>query len=200
MRKESLMRAFVIAIRFGRFGYPGRGRHPCRAMSCHRVAGRDVPWAVVSWMIVLGVVGVTGCGPTGPTVEPVSGTVFLDGAPVSGATVVLTPTAGGLAATGLSGADGRFTVATVTAGKSWPGAAQGEYSVTATKVEAAAGAVVDPNDPKYDPLASVNPGSGPKYVIPKDYGEQGTSGLTATITKGKNDLKFELDSKFKAAK
>ena len=145
-------------------------------------------------------VGITGCGPAGPSVEPVSGTVLLDGAAVPGATVVLTPTGGGLAATGMTGADGRFTVATVMSGKSWPGAAQGTYSVTATKIEAAAGAVIDPNDPKYDPLASVNPGSGPKYVIPKDYGEQATSGLTATITKGKNDLKFELDSKFKAKK
>ncbi|MFM8826150.1 MAG: carboxypeptidase-like regulatory domain-containing protein [Actinomycetota bacterium] len=126
--------------------------------------------------------------------------MLLDGAAVPGATVVLMPTGGGLAATGLSGADGRFTVATVTAGKSWPGAVQGTYVVTATKIEAAAGTVIDPSDPKYDPLASVNPGSGPKYVIPKDYGEQATSGLTATITQGKNDLKFELDSKFKAAK
>jgi len=146
------------------------------------------------------VFGIAGCGPAGPSVEPVSGTVLLDGAAVSGATVVLTPTGGGLAATGITGADGRFSVATLTSGKSWPGAAQGTYSVTAAKIEAAESAVIDPNDPKYDPLASVNPGSGPTYVIPKDYGEQATSGLTATITKGKNDLKFELDSKFKAAK
>ena len=58
---------------------------------------------------------------------------------------------------------------------------------------------IDPNDPKYAPLASVNPGAGPKNVVPKGYGSAATSGLTATIAKVKNDSKFEFDSKFKSA-
>jgi hypothetical protein len=124
----------------------------------------------------------------------------MDGSPVAGATVIFTPASGGLSATGITGSDGKFSLASVVSGKSWPGAGVGSYTVAVSKVESAATSSIDPNDPKYDPLASVNPGAGPKYVVPQGYGAAATSGLTATIAKGKNDFKFELDSKFKPAK
>ena len=141
----------------------------------------------------------SGCGPAGPAVQPVSGLVVMDGSPVGLATVILTPTTGGLSATGISGSDGRFRLTTAASGRPWPGAGEGSYTVTVTKVDTPVSPTLDPSDPKY--AASVDVVAAPTtYVVPKDYGDPATSGLTATITKGKNDLKFELDSKFKAAK
>ena len=167
----------------------------CRGVVGARSQGRF--GALIALALTTGLV--MGCGAGGPAVEPATGVVTMDGSPVAGATVIFTPAAGGVSATGITGSDGRFSLASVVSGKSWPGAGVGSYTVTVSKVEVDAAASIDPNDPKYDPLASVNPGAGPKYVVPRGYGAAATSGLTATIAKGKNDVKFELDSKFKPA-
>lgn len=141
----------------------------------------------------------SGCGPTGPAVQPTAGLVVMDGTPVESATVVLTPTNGGLSASAISGVDGRFNLTTTSAGRPWPGVGEGTYTVAVTKMDTPSSPTLDPSDPKYG--ASVDAVSAPmKYVVPKGYGDPTTSGLTATIAKGKNELKLELDSKFTPAK
>jgi len=168
------------------------GRYPGGACLPRRVAAG----------IVLAVAGVAGCGGGGPAVERVAGLVTLDGKPVEGATVSFVPGSGGLFASGLTGADGRFTLNTAAPGaKPGSGAVVGDYRVTIVKMESAAQARTDdPNDPKYDPLASVgeNPNAPkkPTYVVPKAYGDAATSGLQATVKNGSNDVAFALDSKF----
>lgn len=178
--------------------------------SCRPLArGSSLQWSRVHFRfsileaiaIVLAVCAfvASGCGPAGPAVQPVSGLVVMDGSPIGLATVILTPTTGGLSATGISGSDGRFSLTTTASGRPWPGVGEGSYTVTITKLDTPVAPTLDPSDPKY--ATSVDAVAAPTtYGVPKDYGDPATSGLTATITKGKNDLKFELDSKFKAAK
>jgi hypothetical protein len=106
---------------------------------------------------VLAVVGATGCGGDGPAVEKVAGVVRLDGKPVEGATVSFVPGSGGLFASGLTAADGSFTLNTAAPGaRPGSGAAVGDYRVTIVKMESSSPRKTDdPNDPGYDPLASV---------------------------------------------
>lgn len=76
-------------------------------------------------------VGGLSCGPSGPTLHPVRGTVFFDGQPAEGATVILDPVSGGGTdkPSGTVAADGSFTVTTHPHGS---GAPAGEYAVLVT--------------------------------------------------------------------
>lgn len=154
-------------------------------------------------MMGVGLATLVGCGGGGPAVETVTGVVLLDGQPVEGATVSFVPAGSGMFASGLTGTDGTFTLNTAAPGATpGAGAVAGEYAVTIMKMASTAAAKTDdPNDPNYDPLASVseNPDRPTKsnYLVPREYGNAATSGLKATVGKGRNDLKFELDSKFK---
>jgi hypothetical protein len=162
-----------------------------------RPAGREAA------AFVLALVAWAGCGGGGPAVEKVTGVVTLDGKPVEGATVSFVPAAGGLFASGLTAPDGTFTLNTAAPGaKPGSGAVAGDYRVAIVKMESSGqGRTADPNDPSYDPLASVseNPNAPkkPKYLVPQAYGDAATSGLQATVTKGTNTPTFALDSKFK---
>jgi len=158
-----------------------------------------------AWLPAFGLLALTlalGCGGGGPVVEKVTGVVTLDGKPVEGATVTFVPGAGGLFASGLTATDGTFTLNTAAPGATpGGGAVSGEYQVAILKLNSTAGRTTDdPNDPNYDPLASVseNPNAPKKqtYLVPRAYGDASTSGLRATVKKGENTLKFELDSKF----
>ncbi len=159
-------------------------------------------WSVLSLAVIV-LPGFAGCGGGGPAVETVTGVVLLDGKPVDGATVSFVPAGGGMFASGLTAADGTFTLSTAAPGATpGAGAVAGEYAVTIMKMASTEAAKTDdPNDPNYDPLASVseNPDRPTKsnYLVPRDYGNATTSGLKATVAKGRNELKFELDSKFK---
>ena len=72
-----------------------------------------------------------GCGPSGPTLYPVSGSVTFNGQPAEGAVVVFQPAAGGsgLTPSGMVGADGTFTLSTHPHGA---GAPDGDYTVEQT--------------------------------------------------------------------
>lgn len=69
----------------------------------------------------------TGCGPTPPRLEPVTGSVRVAGKPLAGGSVSLRPVGNALGhqPTGPIGADGRFEVFTL--GR--PGAPAGKYKV-----------------------------------------------------------------------
>ena len=73
----------------------------------------------------------------------VSGVVTLDGKPLDGATVVFHPVEGGRPATGVTGADGRFSLTTYTSGD---GAQIGEHKVVISKSNQPD--VQAPSDPK----------------------------------------------------
>src|SRR5262245_51816518 len=111
--------------------------------------------------------------------HPVSGFVYFEGTPAAGATVVFhwkPPDGKKLVRAGdaLVESDGSYALSTYTAGD---GAPVGEYLVT---VVVGRGGYVDEDS---DPVAN---------QLPARYAKPETSGLTATVKSGKNELTFEL--------
>ena len=119
-----------------------------------------------------------GCSGSGFDIAPVSGTVTLNGRPVTQGMVIFTPEAGPQAA-GQLGPGGRYTLTTL---KPDDGAIVGEHSVA---IEA----------PTYGaPMGNYKPPPPPppEETIPPQYHHPTTSGLTRTVERGRNSFDFEL--------
>lgn len=132
-----------------------------------------------------------GCGGTAGVdgVVPVTGAVEYQGQAVQGATVVFHPNDQGRAASGITDAQGRFELTTLTAGD---GALPGTYQVTVTKTEVVGGGTGE-EEPGSSALA---PGAGPTVnsLLPEKYNRLETSGLSAeVVASGKNDVVLRLD-------
>lgn len=152
--------------------------------------------------LCFGIAFIIGCGggEKGPELAPVSGVVTLDGKPVANASILFNPTAGGQPATGMTDASGKYTLRTKKPGD---GAIVGAHGVgitmtkapTATKKKTVATA--DPSNPEVSgPLDNAPPP--PKkqdFVVPEKFNSPFTSGLTATVKSGPNDIPFDLKSK-----
>lgn len=138
-----------------------------------------------SWLALAALLPVhlTGCSgtsaPSGrPALTPVSGLVFLDGEPVSGAVVTFQNTTGGPAAFGLTDATGAFELRTFEDGD---GATRGEHRVTVTKfAPGEESPAVSMDDPAYDTPAANRP-ERPRNEVPDIYANPSTSGLTAMV-------------------
>ena len=137
----------------------------CLALS----AGRARLTAGAALVAVLG--ALTGCGSGGPKIVPVSGTVTIDGQPLTYGHVQVIP-AGWRPASGRIGGDGRFTLTTNASGD---GCAVGTHPVAVLAGE------------------SLTPET-MKWHAPQKYADVKTSNLTVTITGPTDDLKIELKS------
>ena len=130
---------------------------------------------------------VTGCGSSGPAMAPVSGVVTVDGAPVENAAVMFVPEGGGRPATGLTDADGKFSLETLEPGD---GALVGNHKVTVTGVkttgiqatEDGLSGVVDPSQVKEE------------WFVPQKYSKPDTSGLTQEVKRGMEPVELKLSS------
>ncbi|RLT03623.1 MAG: hypothetical protein DWI23_05495 [Planctomycetota bacterium] len=150
-----------------------------------------------------------GCGRrSAPSVQLVQGKVSLDGLPIAGATVGFSPDAGsgGLAAYGVTAADGVFTLTSVRNGEIGKGAVVGDYAVSVRKMKTVTEADIGTQISRQDFERQVREnhdieGFKPEVaVVPKAYGEATRSGLRATVTPGPNvgpEFHFELRSDFK---
>lgn len=101
---------------------------------------------------------------------PAEGTVYFDGKPVDGVSIVFTPSTGSRYATAVSKPDGGFALNTV--GR--PGALPGEYTVTMTKTKTV-------------------PPEGIVYEIPWIYGDASKSGMVIEVPpQGSRELRLDL--------
>ena len=139
-----------------------------------------------------------GCRKAGPDVQPVEGTVLLDGKEIDGATVGFTPADGaGLPAVGMTGPDGRFKLTSTGGGRPETGAVAGDYKVVITKQE-----VEGTGKPVEEPAMAPPPSTAyPKqpqitFIVPRGYENAESSGLRATVKRVNNTFRFELDSRF----
>jgi hypothetical protein len=148
----------------------------------------------------------SGCSNPDGKYSKVEGTITYNGQSVDGATVSFQPVApDGESASGLTDASGKFKLSSVGAVDGGRGALPGEYRVTVVKREAPP---PDPDQAAFDrgeidynqlqerlsrknPYASTGGGK-TKSLIPEKYATASSSGLTATVVKGKNAPVFEL--------
>jgi hypothetical protein len=131
---------------------------------------------------------VIGCSkpPNLPKQYPVSGTITLDGKPLAGAGIMFLPRGEtrGNGAMAMTDPAGKYTLKTDHGG---PGAPEGEYAVTISKV-------VNRDGTPYVPNPNVAE-AGERETLPGTYSNSMNTVLTATVPKGGNTINFELKSK-----
>jgi hypothetical protein len=125
----------------------------------------------------------------------VTGTVTLNGQPVSGASVSFAPSGKGAAAVGKTDASGKFTLKTL----GQDGAAAGDYMVGITKHEYAdagkgSGAGTGSAEMPADYKGGDAKVSEAKNALPEKFENPATSTLKATVTEdpAKNVFEFKL--------
>jgi hypothetical protein len=131
---------------------------------------------------------VTGCEQPGI----VTGLVTLDGAPLTTGVITFNPTAGGPAAYGAIGTDGRYELRTGAA----QGLAAGEYVVTVA-ANAAAPAEPPQTPSTAEAAAEAAPAAGPPVLpllTPEKYADLDRTPLRASIKGGEQVLEFHLGS------
>jgi len=117
------------------------------------------------------------------------GSITYNGQPLDFASILLeSQTSGGTAAMCRSDADGKFSLDAFPPDR---GAVPGMYRVSVKKTEPAKEQVFDPSN--HDaPIAEET--TGPKSLIPPEFGEFDTSGLTLEVpAEGSDSLKLELN-------
>lgn len=163
-----------------------------------------VSWNSGVWLGIsaLMTASLCGCGPRGPAVEMVEGTVLLDGQPLGEASIGFSPEGGsGLPAAGMTGPDGKFRLNAIHGAKPGGGTAVGEYVVTVSKrVTTGPSGPTSTEDPNYGKTPANPEEPKIKNLVPDLYGDAKTSPLRASIVAGTNSFEFQLDSKDKKKK
>jgi len=139
-----------------------------------------------------------GCGDGKKKLAKVSGVVKLDGKALDGATVVFHPADGGRPATGLTGADGHFTLSTYTSGD---GAQVGEHKVVITKSTQGDVVAPTPSDSKammeamkdHDARRKAEAAKPKPAIVPASYGDLQKTPLKAAVP-AEGDIEFSLRS------
>lgn len=138
--------------------------------------------------------------------SPVSGVVTFRGAPIEGAQVTFVPTQGGMSAVGVTDAEGRYSLTTRSKDD---GAVPGSYTVKITKFEggaddvdtspideAAVEDITDEYPEDYDPATAAAAEAAkppPRNLLPPQYADPTSSGLTATVGEGEQTFDFTLE-------
>ena len=145
---------------------------------------------VRAWLLptLLALGAMAGCkkGPSMPTQYPVTGTVTLDGKPLSAAGIMFLPRGEtrGTGAFGVTDEQGKYTLKTDYGG---PGAPQGEYAVTISRVANRDGT---PYVPKPDVAEA-----GERETLPGHYSDSMKTVLSAEVPEGGKTIDFALKSK-----
>ncbi|OAI53459.1 hypothetical protein AYO47_00850 [Planctomyces sp. SCGC AG-212-M04] len=142
----------------------------------------------------------SGCSgePAKPPVYPVTGTVTMKDKPLGNARIVFVPMQGGAPASGITDKDGKYSLTTYTAGD---GAQAGSYGVRVAKYDGTPPPEVANEPPKvltYEEeqrmqFADEKPTPVAKSVLPKKYGNEGTSGLSHTVKDAPTTFDIKID-------
>ncbi|MDR0328754.1 MAG: hypothetical protein LBI05_10710 [Planctomycetaceae bacterium] len=144
-------------------------------------------------MTILAVLALTtGCGDGTIATLKVTGTITLDGVPLPNANINFTPKSEGQGNPGYAVTDEKGTYKLQTLlGAAEAGTTPGDYGVSITCVES--GRVVESTRGSTSD-APPPPMTRPQSLIPERYGSTATSGLSATVEKGKLVHDFALTS------
>jgi len=127
--------------------------------------------------LVLALGALAGCSRGGRSVGHVSGVVTYAGKPVPTGTVMFVPVESGPPSYGNIGPDGHYELSTYCPGD---GATIGKHKVMITALE------------QLPPELANNPNRMPKPLVPNKYIDTKTSGLTAEVNPGDNQIDFDL--------
>ncbi len=150
---------------------------------------------------VFAAIAVVGCGGASTLdTHPVEGVVTLDGEPVPNATVMFVPVdeQQGLSATGITDQSGVYTLTAVGTGedvaRAGGGTLPGEYQIGVIKTEVES--YLSEEEAMEQGIPYEPPPLEPKvdHIVPLRYNLPQRSGLTATVTEGKNNIPIELTS------
>lgn len=135
-----------------------------------------------------------GCNPSIKT-ESVEGIVTLDEKPLEGALVTFSVVeeSTGLPAFGRTDANGVFKMTAAQGSRTTSGALIGSYRVAVIKEAPERDATAE--ELKKQDETGIPLNIRIVSIVPKKYNDVNTSGLTADVKPGKNNLKFELSSK-----
>jgi hypothetical protein len=158
-------------------------------------------FVTASLVLSLSCFTLVGCGGGGPPlpsgIVPVTGTVTLDGEPVSGATVTFVPVqmsggggAGLGAASGLTDSVGKYTLSGYEGRAN--GTTPGSYRVKISRLTRADGSIVIPG-PDDSPMQLLT--SGAKEQLPEKYSSDIRTSLVATVDAKGSPVDFKLSSK-----
>lgn len=143
----------------------------------------QVLYRSAGFVAALALVALVGCGPGGPDIATVEGTVTMDGKPLANAAVVFIPEAGGRPAGSRTDAEGKYNL-------NFSGGRKGTIPGV-NKVR-----ISTKSDPSED--ADGNPVPAAPETIPMEYNQETT--LTFTVVDGeKNVADFPLKSGGKIA-
>lgn len=149
---------------------------------------------VAAAAIVLG--GACNRGTNKPKTYPVTGTVTLNGQPVAGATVNFTPKeraapgqSGPQAASAVTDEQGKYQIGTFAKGD---GALPGEYLVSVTKYEGGGPTGGSSSEEEYRPPVPGEEPPVPKNVLPQQYANPNTSGLSIKVEAKANTYDITL--------
>jgi hypothetical protein len=139
----------------------------------------------------LALVTAAGCG--GPKLGQVTGTVTVDGTPVTSGTIMFVPDDGKVSV-GSIGTDGRFTLTTFSPDD---GAMVGAHKVTIHSTKVGAGTMVPASFE--EELKGIKgkvlvPGK-VEWVVPERYAQLASTDLKATVQPGSQTIDFHLHSK-----
>ncbi len=148
-------------------------------MSSRVVFGRTV--AIMFWvgsgLLIAG--SLTGCGPGGPEMARVSGTVSYQGEPLSKGSISFVSTEPGRPNASGPIVDGSYTLQTREPND---GAELGEYKIAITDIDPDAANTALPGEP----IELVS-------TLPEKYQNPDQSGLTRTVESGRNTFDFNLE-------
>jgi hypothetical protein len=140
---------------------------------------------VLGWMVAV-LAGCAGRDPNLPKLEPVSGTVTLDGRPLASASVVFVPIGKtrGTVAVGTTGPDGKYELKS----RGEPGVPAGEHRVVVSKL-------VMPDGSDFPANAEVPPiESNAQEMLPPQYSDYENSTLKQTVPEGGATINIALTS------
>ncbi len=153
---------------------------------------------ITSSLLLFSLLTFVGCGDSvnRPETIPVSGTVVYGGKPIEGAEVSFWGEGAPRAASGVTDAEGKFTISMFAFND---GCLPGANTITIRKMEeGAAGSGPTPEEMLADPLAlasaasAAEAGEGPKSLVPEKYGNQKTSPLKEDVSASNNTFVFTL--------
>ncbi|MCC9607939.1 hypothetical protein LOC68_02575 [Blastopirellula sp. JC732] len=153
----------------------------------NQLRSRSAPTLTFS-LAALAIACLTGCGGEasrnpGVEVYPTKVKVTYKGGPIEGALVSLNSTEAQRSASGVTDAEGFAVLTTFDYGD---GAIPGAHEVKISKDVMETVREANPDDPMSAAVVR------PKHLLPQRYGAFKTSGLTASVTPGENQLDFEL--------